>query len=85
MSITQRLARLIDVKSLVTLCLIALFFVQTVCAAEISQTFLYLLTSVVTFYFAKKDGRTDGASPPEGAPPESERGTAGGIFPAPRA
>lgn len=50
-TIKQKLAKLIDVKSLVTLVLTAVFGVQTVRGHISSEQFLNTFTVVIAFYF----------------------------------
>lgn len=50
-TIKQKLAKLIDVKSLVTLALTAVFGVQTVKGYISSEQFLNVFTVVIAFYF----------------------------------
>lgn len=50
-TIKQKLAKLIDVKSLVTLALTAVFGVQTVRGYISSEQFLNIFTVVIAFYF----------------------------------
>ena len=50
-TIKQKLAKLIDVKSLVTLVLTAVFGVQTVRGYISSEQFLNVFTVVIAFYF----------------------------------
>ena len=51
----ERLAKLIDLKSIITIlmvgCLVAGWFVKKVS----SEQFIPLVTMILTFYFAKKD------------------------------
>lgn len=51
MKIKDRLAKLIDVKSLVTLILTAVFAVQTARRAITSEQFQTIFTTVIAFYF----------------------------------
>jgi thioredoxin-related protein len=50
-TIKQKLAKLIDVKSLVTLVLTAVFGVQTVRGYISSEQFLNVFTVIIAFYF----------------------------------
>lgn len=50
-TIKQKLAKLIDVKSLVTLALTVVFGVQTVRGYISSEQFLNVFTVVIAFYF----------------------------------
>ena len=51
MKIKEKLAKLIDVKSLVTLILTAVFAVQTVRVMITSEQFQTIFTTVIAFYF----------------------------------
>ena len=51
MKIKEKLAKLIDVKSLVTLILTAVFAVQTVRGMITSDQFQTIFTTVIAFYF----------------------------------
>lgn len=50
-TIKQKLAKLIDVKSLVTLALTTVFGVQTIRGYISSEQFLNVFTVVIAFYF----------------------------------
>ena len=59
----ERLARLLTVKSLVTLMLTAVFAVM-VCAGRVEQDFMTVYTVVIAFYFGtqtEKKNREDGS------------------------
>ena len=64
----KRLANLLSVKSLVTLCLTVVFAYMAV-AGEISQDFMTIYAVIIAFYFGTQsqkvqdavDGGTDGA------------------------
>ena len=51
MKIKERIAKLIDVKSIVTLILIGVFAVLSLRGAVTSEQFLTILTVVISFYF----------------------------------
>lgn len=51
MKIREKIAKLIDVKSLVTLTLTAVFAVQTVRGNVSAEQFLNVFTVVIAFYF----------------------------------
>ena len=51
MKIKERLAKLIDVKSLVTLILTTVFAVQTARGMITSEQFQTIFTTVIAFYF----------------------------------
>jgi hypothetical protein len=49
-ALTERLAKLIDVKSLVTICLTIVFCVMAL-KGSLSQEFMTVYTVVIAFYF----------------------------------
>lgn len=51
MHIRERLAKLIDVKSLVTIYLTVIFGIQTLKGAISSEQFQTIFTTVIAFYF----------------------------------
>lgn len=51
MSITERLAKLIDVKSITTLELVGAFVFLSVTGEISSEQFLTIFTTVIAFYF----------------------------------
>ena len=58
-NLLQKITKLIDVKSLVTLCLTAVFCVLSVSGKVSAEQFLTIFTVVISFYFGtqfKKDG-----------------------------
>lgn len=65
--LTQRLARLLCVKSLVTLALTAVFAVMA-CTGRIDQDFMTVYTVIIAFYFGtqterkNQEEKTSGAS-----------------------
>ena len=62
MKIKDKLAKLIDVKSLVTLILTAVFAVQTAKGEITSEQFQTIFTTVIAFYFGtqfNKNSRED--------------------------
>lgn len=60
MKICDKLAKLIDVKSLVTLTLTAVFAVQTVRGEVSAEQFLNVFTVVIAFYFGVQYERKNG-------------------------
>ena len=60
MKIRERLAKLIDVKSLVTLTLTAVFSVQTVRGMVSAEQLLNVFTVVIAFYFGVQHERKNG-------------------------
>lgn len=59
MTILQRLAKLLDVKSLVTLALVLVLCVMTLGGREVSELFSSAVMLVLGFFFGK-NVRTDG-------------------------
>lgn len=51
MKIKEKIAKLIDVKSIVTLALTAVFAVQTLRGIVSSEQFQTIFTTVIAFYF----------------------------------
>ncbi len=56
MTIMERLARLVDVKSLVTLALVGVLCVMTVCGQQTSELFNSAVMLVLGFFFGKQKG-----------------------------
>lgn len=54
MSFKERFAKLIDLKSIITIVLIGLLCFLVVTGEITSQEFLPILTMILTFYFVKK-------------------------------
>lgn len=73
MSVKDRLARLIDVKSLVTLVLVAVLCVMTVLNRETGDIFNNSVMLVLGFFFGK-NLRTGSAEQTEQQPPEQRGG-----------
>lgn len=67
MNIGERIARLIDVKSLVTLALVVVLCVMTVCGRETGEIFNSAVMLVLGFFFGKnlKQGTAESAGEPE--------------------
>ena len=57
MSITERIAKLIDVKSLSTLTMVGVFAFLSVTGEVSSEQFLTIFTVVVSFYFGTQAGK----------------------------
>ena len=53
----ERLAKLIDVKSIVTILLTAVFACLTI-LGEVSQEFMLIYTTVIAFYFGTQHQKT---------------------------
>lgn len=58
----ERLVRLIDVKSLVTLALVAVLCGMTICGRETSELFNSSVMLVLGFFFGKNLKQSDGAA-----------------------
>jgi len=58
--ITERLAKLIDVKSLTTFALIGVFCALSLRGRVTADQFMVIATAVITFYFAKRENREEG-------------------------
>ena len=56
----QKITKLIDVKSLVTLCLTAVFCVLSVSGKVSAEQFLTIFTVVISFYFGTQYNKKDG-------------------------
>lgn len=60
LSAKERLANLIDVKTIITLAIVGAFVVMTIFGRELDGTFLSIVTLVLGFYFGKgKDTKVD--------------------------
>lgn len=57
MSIIDRLAKLIDVKSLSTLTMVGVFAFLSVTGEVSSEQFLTIFTTVIAFYFGTQAGK----------------------------
>ena len=57
MNITERIAKLIDVKSLSTLTMVGVFAFLSVTGEVSSEQFLTIFTVVVSFYFGTQAGK----------------------------
>lgn len=57
MSIRERVAKLIDVKSITTIELVATFVFLSVTGAISSEQFLTIFTVVISFYFGTQAGK----------------------------
>ena len=55
----ERIAKLIDLKSIVTLCLTGLLIYGLVSGKFDSNDVMTIIVMVFTFYFAKKDNREE--------------------------
>lgn len=55
MNIRQRIAKLIDVKSIVTFFIIGVFAVLSLRGRIQADQFMVIATAVITFYFAKQE------------------------------
>ena len=55
----ERLAKLIDVKSIVTILLTAVFACLTI-LGEVSQEFMLIYTTVIAFYFGTQHQKAKG-------------------------
>ena len=56
----QKITKLVDVKSLVTLCLTAVFCVLSVSGKVSAEQFLTIFTVVISFYFGTQYNKKDG-------------------------
>lgn len=75
MNIGERIARLIDVKSLVTLALVVVLCVMTVCGRETGEIFNSAVMLVLGFFFGKnlKQGAVENsAAEPEQSETKAE-------------
>jgi len=63
----SKLSKLIDVKSLVTLLLTAVFCVLAVRGTVSAEQFLTVFTVVISFYFGTQYQKNRGGSPQEGS------------------
>lgn len=61
MTILQRLAKLLDVKSLVTLALVLVLCIMTLSEREVSELFSSSVMLVLGFFFGKQIQRDNGA------------------------
>jgi hypothetical protein len=59
-NLLQKLTKLIDVKSLVTLCLTAVFCVLSLKGKVSAEQFLTIFTTVIAFYFGTQYSKRDG-------------------------
>ena len=60
LSAKERLANLIDVKTIITLAIVGAFVAMTIFGRELDGTFLSVVTLVLGFYFGKgKDTQVD--------------------------
>ncbi len=60
MSIIDRIAKLIDVKSLSTLTMVGVFALLSVTGGVSPEQFLTIFTVVVSFYFGTQAGKKEG-------------------------
>lgn len=60
MSIIDRIAKLIDVKSLSTLTMVGVFAFLSVTGGVSPEQFLTIFTVVVSFYFGTQTGKKEG-------------------------
>ena len=58
MSIKEKIANLIDVKSIVTLLLTVLFFILAVCQIIDGNEVMTIFTTVIAFYFGTQSGKS---------------------------
>lgn len=58
MSIRNQIAKLIDVKSIITITLTATLIIATLNGAETSELFEYATMLVLGFFFGKKTGES---------------------------
>lgn len=66
LSAKDRLANLIDVKTIITLAIVGAFVVMTIFGRELDGTFLSVVTLVLGFYFGKgKDAKVGGENATE--------------------
>lgn len=59
MSILKRIAKLIDVKSLVTLALTATFIILSLNGVIDADKFMSIFTVIISFYFGTQVGKRD--------------------------
>ena len=55
----QKITKLIDVKSLVTLCLTAVFCVLSIKGKVSAEQFLTIFTVIISFYFGTQYNKTN--------------------------
>lgn len=60
MMIKEKVAKLIDLKSIITILMIGGLVIGWFMNKVTSEQFIPLVTTVLTFYFAKKDNSTGG-------------------------
>lgn len=65
MSMLKRLAKLIDVKSIVTLALAAAFIVLSLKGVIVADQFMTIFTVVISFYFGTQAGKKEAESEKE--------------------
>lgn len=66
MKIRERIAKLIDVKSIMTIMLTIVFCVLALCGVIKAEQFLTVFTVVVSFFFGVKSGRDSGSDEGKG-------------------
>ena len=59
-NLLQKITKLVDVKSLVTLCLTAVFCFLSVKGKVSSEQFLTIFTTVIAFYFGTQYSKKEG-------------------------
>ncbi len=59
MKINERIAKLIDLKSIITIIMILALVIGWGYDKVTSEQFIPLVTMIITFYFAKKDGESN--------------------------
>ncbi len=59
-TVREQLARLIDVKSIITIMTIGCLCFLAVKGNEIDERFLQIVTAIVTFYFGYQNGKKNG-------------------------
>lgn len=57
MKIKERIAKLIDLKSIITIMMILALVIGWAFDKVTSEQFIPLVTMIITFYFAKKDSK----------------------------
>ena len=60
-SIKAKIAKLIDVKSILTLLFAGLLAYIVITGAEVPELFKYAMTSVITYYFTRKNTAEGGS------------------------
>ena len=55
----DRFAKLVDVKSIITLAVIGVFCGLAATEKIDTQSFMTIATAIITFYFAKQDKKTE--------------------------